>query len=134
MPGEPCADERGSDAVRSADERGSGTVLVAGVVLALAMVTAAVLVVVGYLASSSRVRTVADLVALSGAAGALRGEDPCGSAATLARSNGVRLVGCRVAGDSLDFVVSATVEQPVSFPLLPGRVRATAHAGRLGLL
>jgi hypothetical protein len=54
----------------------------------------------------------------------------------LAGLNGVLLLRCTVRGDSLDFVVSVTVRQPVRvrLPLLPDGVQATSHAGRLGVV
>ena len=117
-------------------ERGSGTVLVAGVVLVLMAVTTALLVIGGYILAADRARGAADLVAVSAAAEQSDGGDGCRVAARLAQRNGVGLVRCVVAGDSLDFVVSVTVRQPVRLrlPLLPNGVPATSHAGRLGVV
>ena len=121
---------------RRTGERGSGTVLVAGVVLVLMAVTAALLVIGGYLIAADRARGAADLVAVSAAAEQAGGGHGCRSAERLAERNGVELVRCVVAGDSLDFVVSVTVRQPfrVRLPLLPSGVPATSHAGRLGVV
>jgi len=129
-PQERCAGERGSQ------ERGSGTVLVAGVVLVLMAVTAAILVVGGYLVAADRARGAADLVAVSAAAEQAGLGQGCRVAASVARLNGVQLMRCLVEGDSLDFVVSVTVRQPVRtrLPLLPDGVPATSHAGRLGVM
>lgn len=117
-------------------ERGSGTVLSAAVVLVLAVVAAALLVLSGYLAAVHHARAAADLVALSGAARYVHGADACRASAQLALANRVRLAGCRVRGDQLDFVVDVSVAQAVAAPLalLPPEVTATAHAGRIGLL
>lgn len=121
---------------RTAGQRGAGTVLVTAVILVLAVVAAALLVIAGYVAAVHRARAAADLVALSGAAAQAGAGDACRAATAIAARNDVRLVGCRVRGDSLDFVVSVTVEQAVATrtALLPRGVTATAHAGRLGLL
>ena len=118
------------------DERGSGTVLVAGVVVVLMVVAAAILVIGAYLAAAGHARGAADLVAISAAAKVAQHSDGCAAAADMARSNGVSLVRCAVRGDSLDFVVSVTVRQSVrvGLPLLPERGSATAHAGRQGVI
>lgn len=117
-------------------QRGSGTILVAGVCLALAAVAAVVLVIGGYLVAADRARGAADLVALSAAAGRAGGGDGCRVAAGVARENGVLLVSCGISGDSLDFVARVTVRQPVRLrlPLLPDGVPATSLAGRLGVV
>lgn len=120
---------------RGSGQRGSGTVLVAAVVLVLLAVTGAALVVAAYLAAADRARGAADLVAVSAAAERSRGGDACAAAARIARLNGVGLAGCAIRGDSLDFVVTITVRQPiaVNLPLLPTAVPATSNAGRLGI-
>lgn len=118
------------------DEHGSGTVLVAGTVVVLMAVAAAILVVGGYLVAADHARGAADLVAISAAAKVAQRGDGCRAAADVAHRNGVSLVRCTVRGDSLDFVVSVTVRQPVrlGLPLLPDGVPATSHAGRLGVI
>lgn len=117
-------------------ERGSGTVLVAAVMCVLMAITAAILVVGGYLVAADRARGAADLVAVSAAAEQAGLGEGCRAAAGIARLNGVELVRCVVDGDSLDFVISATVRQPVRLrlPLLPDGAMATSHAGRLGVV
>ena len=50
-------------------QRGSGTVLVAVVVMVVMAITAALIVVTGYVSAAHAVRGAADLVALPGAAG-----------------------------------------------------------------
>ncbi len=117
-------------------QRGSGTVLVAVVVMVVMAITAALIVVTGYVSAAHAVRGAADLVALSGAAGHARGRSDCADARRAAAANRVRLTSCTVEGDSWDFVVSVTVELRVGTPVpaLPRTVAATAHAGRLGLV
>lgn len=120
---------------RSGRERGSGTVLVAAVMLVLLLLAGLVAIVIGYVAALHTARGAADLVALSGAAERARGGDACVAARNVAAANRVSLVTCRARGDSLDYVVSVTVATTVDFgvPSLPRQVRASAHAGRLGL-
>lgn len=117
-------------------ERGSGTALVAAVTLVLLAVTVAALVVATFLAAADRARGAADLVALSAAAEQARAGNGCRTAGRLAELNGVELIRCAGRGDSLDFVVSVTVRQPVALglPLLPDGLVATSHAGRRGVL
>ncbi len=117
-------------------QQGSGTVLVAAVMLVLMVLAGGLLVVAGYVAAVHHARAAADLAALSGAAAQARGQDACRVANGMAWENRVRLAACHVRGDSLDFVVSVSVAQPVPNPgpLLPGVVSASATAGRLGLL
>ena len=117
-------------------DQGSGTVLVAGVVFVLMAVTAALLVIGGYLVAADRARGTADLVAVSAASEQAGLRPGCRVAAGMARLNGGELVRCVVEGDSLDFVVTVTVRQPVRvrLPVLPEGVQATSHAGRLGVM
>ncbi len=117
------------------DQHGSGTVLVAGSVVMLMAVAAAILVIGSYLVAADHARGAADLVAISAAAKVAQLGDGCRTAADVAHRNGASLVRCTVRGDSLDFVVSVTVLQPVRvrLPLLPDGVPATSHAGRLGV-
>ncbi len=121
---------------RRHDEHGSGTVLVAGTIVGLMVVAAAILVIGAYLVAADHARGAADLVAISAAAKVAQRTDGCAAAADVAHRNGVSLVRCAVRGDSLDFVVSITVRQSVrvGLPVLPEGVSATAHAGRLGVI
>lgn len=117
---------------RSSGSSGAGTVLVATVVWLSLLLAAGVALVVGYAAAAQKVNAAADLVALSGAAAQASGADGCREAARAARANGVRLAGCRVAGDILEFAVAVEVELPIpgALPGLPDRLRASATAGR----
>jgi secretion/DNA translocation related TadE-like protein len=102
----------------------------------VAAVAGCLLTIAGYVGVAHHVRSAADLVALSGASGLARGQDGCQVAREAARRNAARVVACESRGDSLDFVVTVTVAQSVTAAssLLPGELRATASAGRLGLL
>ncbi len=114
-------------------QRGSGTMIAAAGVLVAAVVAAAVILGGAATLAVHRVRSAADLVAVSAAAEKSRGGDACQSARQLASSNGVSVRECRISGDDLDFVVSVTVTLPFTHPLpgVPRVIEATAHAGRL---
>ena len=102
---------------RVRDERGMGTVLVAGVCLGLVMVAATVALIVGWLARAERAQDVADLTALAAAAVEVDGGAACAEASKVASENGGRLAGCEVRGQRPRFVVEVTV----ALPLLEGR-------------
>jgi secretion/DNA translocation related TadE-like protein len=99
----------------------------------LVMVLAGVgVLLAGYVAAQHAAADAADLAALSGAAAHTRGRDACAAAGGVARANQVSLAGCRVSGDSFDFVVEVTVVRHLRAPPgLPGTVTAKAEAGRL---
>lgn len=115
------------------DQRGSGTVLMAGVMSVVVALAAAATVVAGYLASHHRARSAADLAALSGGAAYAQGKDPCEQARRTAHDNGARVTRCDQIGDQFDFVVTVrvAVQVRVRSPGLPRRVEAEAHAGRV---
>ena len=93
-------------------ERGSGTAQMAAVSLVLLVVVGALAVVIGYLAALNEARGAADLVALSAAAERVRGADACRAARSTASANQVAVTGCRVVGDTLDFVVVSRLRVP----------------------
>ena len=102
---------------RVRDERGMGTVLIAGVCLGLVMVAATVALIVGWLARAERAQDTDDLTALAAAAVEADGGDACAEASKVASENGGRLAGCEVRGQRPRFVVEVTV----ALPLLEGR-------------
>ena len=110
-------------------ERGSGSLMMAGGVVLLAVAGVVAVGVGSGLAGVQRVREAADLVALSAAAANADGRDACAAAARIAAANQVELRGCETAGDLLDFVVTVTVAAPADS--LPGRLGFTtrSHAG-----
>jgi secretion/DNA translocation related TadE-like protein len=112
-------------------ERGSGSVLMVGVMLVLTTLGAAGMWTAGYLAAGQRVRAAADLAALSGATATAAGRNGCSEAGRVAALNGADLVHCEVAGDSTRFVVAVETRMAVQLrlPGLPSAVGATAHAG-----
>ncbi len=113
-------------------EAGSGTVLVIGLVAAVATLAIALGVLGGALVARSRAQTAADLAALSAAAavyvprgvtvaaGADRAADPCGRAAQAADRNGGRLTACGVGPHG---VVTVRVRVP---HLVPATAEAVA--------
>ncbi len=123
MSGGPVVSRRG--------ERGSGTLLVVGLMAVVGVVAMMAMVAAVYLVAGHRAHGAADLAALSGAAAYAQGRPPCPAAARLARANGARLTGCDQVGDDVDYVVSVTVEVPVGLrvPGLPRSLGGRAHAG-----
>lgn len=114
------------------DERGSGTALSMAAVVVLLVLTAVALVVASYIGVAHRARAAADLAAISGAAAHLDGADACAVAHDYAERNHTTAIECAVAGDSIDFVVTVTVEAKVKAPAgLPQHCRVEASAGRL---
>jgi secretion/DNA translocation related TadE-like protein len=113
------------------DERGSGTLLMVGVMAVVGVVAMMAVVAAAYLVAGHRAHGAADLAALSGAAAYAEGRSPCPAAARLARANDARLVACDRVGDDVDYVVSVTVEVQAGLrvPGLPHALRGRAHAG-----
>jgi secretion/DNA translocation related TadE-like protein len=112
-------------------QRGSSSVLMAGVMGVVVLLSAAAMVVAGYAVAYHRVRAAADLAAVSAAAAFERGGDACGQARRSAADNGARVVQCDQVGDQIAYVVSVQAEIRVRSRIrgLPTRVQAWAHAG-----
>ena len=110
------------------DERGVGTVLVAGICLGLVMVAATVALIVGWLARAEQAQSSADLTALAAAAAEADGGDACAEAEKVADEN---LTGCEVRGERPRFVVEVTVALPLleGRGFSPGEVERSATAG-----
>ncbi len=115
-------------------ERGSASVLLAGVMGVVVLLSCAAMVVVGYAVATHRARGAADLAAVSGAAAFGQGEDACAQARRTAADNGARLVRCDQVGDQLDYVVTVRVAIGVRVRVagLPRQVESLAHAGSTG--
>ena len=113
------------------DQRGSGTMLIIGVMAVLIMIGAAAALVSGYAVAAHGARNAADLAALSGAHAMSAGADACAAAETTARGNHVALAGCSVVGETGDFVVTVTVQVEVGtrIPGLPTELTQRAWAG-----
>lgn len=116
---------------RSRDERGSGTLLVVGLMAVVGVVATMAMVAAAYLVVGHRAHGAADLAALSGAAAYAEGRPPCPAAARMARANDARVTRCDRVGDEVDYVVSVTVEVPAGLrvPGLPSVLTGRAHAG-----
>jgi len=112
-------------------DRGSGSMLMVGVLTVVLMIGLGGVCVAGYLVAAQRSRAAADLSAVSGAADIASGGDGCAVASRTARSNGAKVVSCDRVGDQFDFVITVRVEVAVSTGVagLPRTIRATAHAG-----
>jgi secretion/DNA translocation related TadE-like protein len=117
--------------VVSPDERGSGTMLMIGVLGVLLALGTAAMWAAGYLAAAHKARAAADLAALSAAVAIEAGADGCATARRVAVDNGTTLSGCDRFGDQVDFVISIEVARSVRRGVagLPAQVTAVAHAG-----
>jgi secretion/DNA translocation related TadE-like protein len=113
------------------DGRGSASVLVAGLLGVLLVLSGAALVVGGFALAHHRARAAADLAAVSGATVFGQGADACEQARRSARDNGAEVLSCEQTGDQIDYVVTVRVAVGVRIrvPGLPDRVEARAHAG-----
>ncbi|MDO5093053.1 MAG: flp pilus-assembly TadE/G-like family protein [Propionibacteriaceae bacterium] len=117
--------------MRRRDERGGGSVLIAGVCFSLLSVAVGVVVIMGWLATAERAQAAADLTALAAAGVISDGGDGCEAARATARDNEARLTDCQVRGERPRFVVEVTVALPLrtGLGLSPGEVGRTATAG-----
>ena len=104
-------------------ERGSVSVVLIGVIGAITVLLAAVMVLAGVVRDTHRARNAADLSALAGANRLAQGEAvaaACTAAGQLAGANDAELTGCQVSG--LD--VRVTVRIPTRFGYASGSARA----------
>ncbi|MFC7623248.1 Rv3654c family TadE-like protein [Microlunatus sp. GCM10028923] len=113
------------------DERGSGTMLMVGVMIVITVLAFVGTCVAGYAVAVHQARAAADLAALSGAVARTDGGDGCATATSIARANRTTMTTCDVVGDQLDFVITIQVRRdvPPLWPGLPESVSAKAHAG-----
>ena len=91
------------------DGRGSASVLVAGLLGVLVVLSGAALLVAGFAVAHHRARAAADLAAVSGATVFGQGADACRQARRSARDNGATVMSCEQVGDQIDYVVSVRV-------------------------
>lgn len=114
----------------SGAERGSGSVLMIGVMAVVMAVAWGAAVVAGYLVAGHRAKSIADLAAVSGASAFVDGLDGCGTALRMVERQGAT-ARCRQVGDQIDFVITVTaaVQVPAAMPGLPTEVSAVGHAG-----
>lgn len=126
-PAGPVTGGRRSESPRPA-ERGSGSVLAVGILMALSIVLAGGLALASAELASHRARVAADLGSLAGAELVMRGEGTdaaCGWAAEVAHRNGATLTHCTVVpGDALE--VTAVVHAATR---VVGDAVARARAG-----
>ena len=116
---------------RSRHDRGSGTVLMVGVVAVVFLLTVAGVAVASAVLAAHRARAAADLAALAGAVALAQGlpaSSACGAAGVVAVRNGAALLACGTGADGSVLVRTST---PVSFgiPGQPGAASASARAG-----
>ncbi|WP_159617856.1 Rv3654c family TadE-like protein [Arthrobacter zhaoguopingii] len=108
-------------------ERGSGTVLVAGLAAVLILLLAALVLLVQGAVGGARAAAAADLAALAGADAArgLRNGDPCDVARGTARRHRAELVDCLRSGPGGVIVtVRTSVPVPGILPPATGAARA----------
>lgn len=117
--------------MRVGTERGSASVLMAGVMGVVVLLAYATMLVAGYAVAYHRARGAADLTAVSAAQTFRSGGDTCRQARRSAADNGAGLLSCTVVGDQIGFVVTVRVSIPTPSRVtgLPGRVEAEAYAG-----
>lgn len=109
------------------NERGAGTVLMAGFALALLILVAGAALLMQGAVSASRAATAADLSALAAADAArgLREGEPCVLALEVAEKQGAQLESCATessAGDT--YVITTTVSAGALLPPATGAARA----------
>lgn len=116
---------------RLRDERGSGTLLVAGISLAMVTTALAATIVAAWFSTAHATQSAADLVALAGAGALTEGGDACRAAGEAALRNGTSIVECEAFGSGSHVVVEVSVEQPLRprVPGFPESVVRTATAG-----
>ncbi|MEO6511823.1 MAG: Rv3654c family TadE-like protein [Nocardioides sp.] len=111
-------------------ERGAATILVIAMAGVLLLVGSALGVVQAMVVAHRRAQSAADLAALSGAAAAARGEDPCRAAAATARLNEAVLLDCASDLGPVGGGVTVRVEVPGPHWLgQQGDFDASARAG-----
>lgn len=111
------------------DDRGSGSVLVLGLVAVAVLLAGAGAVLAQAGAAAARAGAAADLAALA-AADVLLGRapgDPCAAARRVAQADGAAVTGCRP--DAGGTVVVDVVVVPAGAAAAVGPARATARAG-----
>ncbi|NYJ73411.1 Rv3654c family TadE-like protein [Allobranchiibius huperziae] len=114
--------------MRWARDRGSGTVLMVGVIAVVLCVLGGGLALVSAVQASMRARTAADMAALAGESALLKGGvDPCAAAARVASAGGATLRTCTPTGDSV--TVDVTVVTGATARLGLGAATARSRAG-----
>jgi len=117
--------------VNKRDQRGSGTVLMAAVMLIAAMVAFICAVMIAWFGCVHQARSAADLAALAGADAYAIGGDACAAASRTAANNSAELTACAVDSNGLQFIVRVTVR--VKFqPQVPFGPDSLTHQSEAG--
>jgi len=124
----PCRDLDGRE---HRDQRGSGTALMASVVLIVAVVAIAVACVIAWFGCIHKARSAADLASLAAASAYGTGRDACAVARATASNNDATMTACKVDSNGVDFIVRVTVEVQAKphLKLGPGKFAYTSQAG-----
>ncbi|NDR53304.1 Rv3654c family TadE-like protein [Actinomyces sp. 565] len=118
----------GRAAAPAGRERGSGTVMVLGIIAVALCLALGAAGLIQAQAAAGRARSAADLAALAGAtalSSVLAPADPCATAQRVAQANGAELGTCEIDGE--DVTVMVTV--PTRVLGIPRRAGAAARAG-----
>jgi secretion/DNA translocation related TadE-like protein len=112
-------------------ERGSGTVLILGVVAATLLLAVGIAALGAAQNARGAAQAAADLGALAGATTLRDGFDPCGTAGATVTRNGAELASCEVLGGGVVRVVAtrAAVGPGGELAGALGEARASARAG-----
>jgi secretion/DNA translocation related TadE-like protein len=112
--------------LRARDDRGSASIWLLGIGLAVVSLAVAVAWAAGVLVTQHRARAAADLGALAGAPYAVQGRSvACAAAARVVGANDARLVDCTCNGLDVTITVAARSAGRVGSPVMS----ATARAG-----
>ncbi|SHE25482.1 Rv3654c family TadE-like protein [Actinomyces glycerinitolerans] len=120
--------EQAGDALARAPDRGSGTVMVLGIIAVALCLALGATGLIQAQAAGGRARAAADLAALAGATAltsVVAPADPCATAQRVARANGAELAACTVDGED----VTVAVGVPTRILGVPRRADAAARAG-----
>ncbi|WP_369370696.1 Rv3654c family TadE-like protein [Promicromonospora sp. Populi] len=120
----------GRDNGRCDDERGSGTVLILGIVAAVLLLAVGIAALGAAQNTRGAAQSAADLGALAGAAALRDGFDPCGTAGAAVARNRAEIESCGVLGAGVvRVVVTRAASGPGGAFGALGQARASARAG-----
>lgn len=113
-------------------DRGSGTILMIGVLAVIVSVMAGGLAVVSAVHASLQARTAADLSALAAQSVQLRGDGPtCAAAVRVASANGADVTSCVPTGVTVTISVTVSTGATRRLGLGPARARSKAGPPRI---
>ena len=118
---------------RQFSERGSGTVLMMGVMTITAMMAFVAACLMSWFGYVRQTRFAADLAALAGAEALSAGSDACEAADATATSNRTTMTACVTQSNGVDFVVRVTVQMDAKpqVPFGPTQFTHTSEAGHV---